>query len=402
MFLKPAALLAWDFLTAASSSNSRFNVTLHAATAMAKHPNESPVTYLNRGKVYLMSVVDTIPPAVPPMMIVKYRTCIRILFEDQEQRSEPAVHWRLWEKNRRSTKASEHGGKQQAVEYVDPIDQGCRNREVRQAQLESASLDGFSVTWEVDPAAQTANIPSYTIPIRVNVLSTDFNFSKGVKGIPLRLYAKTEILAPDNTRIQGTAEARFCNIKVFRDHGAERKLANDARHVSKQIEKLTSKISQEAERHERGNNVSRGRFTKAAKRNRDTAANAGGISVGSDLCEQLAELQHTLMSTRPESVLNLPGDRLDDPDLCPIRSASRSPSSPKDLRQPFPKEGKPIKGEVDQNIPEGLGVTDIDPSYQPMPQHQPKPSKKAIHQLGQVMLTDTPHSSMPLRPLLPR
>lgn len=349
---------------------------------MEKRPNESPFTYLNRGKVYLMSVVDTIPQAVPPMRAVKYRTCIRILFEDQEQRSEPAVHWRLWEKNRRSRKAYEDGREQQAVEYVDSIEHGSKSREIRQAQLQSASLDGFSVTWEVDPAADTADSPGYTIPIRFNVLSTDFSFSKGVKGIPLRLYAKTEILAPDNTRVHGTAEARFCNIKVFRDHGAERKLANDARHVSKQIEKLTSKISQEAEGHELGSVVGRRRFSTAAKRSGDHAGNAGEKSVGNDLCERLAELHDTLMSTRPESVLNLPGDQLDDPDLCPIRPASRSPSSSKDLRRPFSEDGSPIEGGPVQEMPDGLGVTDIDPSYQPQPQHQPKPSKQAIHQLG--------------------
>jgi len=63
-----------------------------------------------------------------------------------------------------------------------------------------------------------------------------------VKGIPLRLCAKTELLSLQSSGDPHESEVCYCKVKLFRDHGAERKLSNDLQHVRKSIEKLEQQI----------------------------------------------------------------------------------------------------------------------------------------------------------------
>ena len=42
----------------------RYHLTLNAPTAMIKHPEEIPVTYLNKGQAYALSIVDTKPAQI--------------------------------------------------------------------------------------------------------------------------------------------------------------------------------------------------------------------------------------------------------------------------------------------------------------------------------------------------
>lgn len=43
-----------------SAEKFRFQTTLNAATAMIKQADETPITYLNKGQAYSLSVVDTL------------------------------------------------------------------------------------------------------------------------------------------------------------------------------------------------------------------------------------------------------------------------------------------------------------------------------------------------------
>ena len=98
----------------------RFYTTLNAPTAMIKHGNERSVTYLNKGQVYTLSVYDTTPRMPQSNVPVQYRTCVRISFEDEQQRAHPGSCWLLWQEGRGSNEAHKRGGKLLAVEYVDP------------------------------------------------------------------------------------------------------------------------------------------------------------------------------------------------------------------------------------------------------------------------------------------
>ncbi|OJJ51602.1 hypothetical protein ASPZODRAFT_12416 [Penicilliopsis zonata CBS 506.65] len=317
----------------------RFNVTLRAPTAMIKHPAEIPITYLNKGQAYLLSVIDLAPPPLPvaASQPVRYRTYIRVSFEEAEQRSKPAACWQLWKEGRGSNEAHQRGGKLLAVEYVDPVQGGDDDQKRRQVQLEKASLDGFCITWSPNSMTGASDC---SVSVRFNFLSTDFSHSKGVKGIPVRLCAKTELLSPDAGDPGGAAdpavELSYCKVKLFRDHGAERKLSNDIAHVKKAIEKLKQQIAQ-AElgggnfgKRKRGSTAvalkpTDDRPIKMAKQHHRRTWSMDSQSEGADktcleddLHSKLAMMQDMFTSTRPLSVFGLRGEDHDDPDLYPV------------------------------------------------------------------------------------
>jgi hypothetical protein len=162
--------------------------------------------------------------------------------------------------------------------------------------------------------------------VRFNFLSTDFSHSKGVKGIPVRLCAKTEILSPSHTTPDlPISEVSYCKIKLFRDHGAERKISNDVASVKKTMDKLKQQMAQietgggNFGKRKRGNvNVS----VKFPKQKRtwsmNSQENGGTIPLEDDLQLKYVMMQDMFSSTRPVSVLALRGDDQDDPDLFPV------------------------------------------------------------------------------------
>ncbi|KAL1602733.1 hypothetical protein SLS60_006154 [Paraconiothyrium brasiliense] len=322
--------------------NFRYHVTLNAPTAMIKHADEIPVTYLNKGQAYTISLVDT-APVQNSLHPVKYRTFIRISFEDEQQRQRPASCWQLWKEGRGTNEAHQRGGRLQAVEFVDPSQVGGGEMQGRpKIELDTASFDGFAVTWS--PVHNTA--PECSLAVRFNFLSTDFSHSKGVKGIPVRLCAKTELLTngPGSPESVKQAELCYCKVKLFRDHGAERKLSNDVAHVKKTIDKLKQQISQvesgmkDFGKRKRSGSISKGapsqRPGKVQKHKRTWSMSSNSESGGrpaaeEDLHLKLASLQDMFSSTRPVSVLYLKGEDSDDPDLHPVQLTG----SPPDLQR---------------------------------------------------------------------
>jgi hypothetical protein len=326
----PMSLLAEKF---------RFHVTLNAPTAMIKQTDEIPVTYLNKGQAYSVSVVDTAPTLpVPPG--TRYRTFIRISFEDEQQRQRPATCWQLWKEGRGTNEAHQRGGKLQAVEYVEASQPAESDDKRTRIELDTASFDGFSVIWT--PGMN--GMAECNIAVRFNFLSTDFSHSKGVKGIPVRLCAKTHTMSNGSPHsAPDLAEVAFCKVKLFRDHGAERKLSNDVAHVKKTIDKLKQQIAQaetgmkDFSKRKRSGSISTKiqpsqRPGKVQKHKRtwsmSSASSAGGRApIEEDLHFKLQTMQDMFTSTRPVSVLYLRGAEEDDPDLHPVNL----PGEPLDL-----------------------------------------------------------------------
>lgn len=209
----------------------RFLTILRTSTAMVSHPMEVPVSYLNKGHVYHLTVVDSRPPTATSE-ITKYRTSIRVSFEWEEQKSDPAAYWQLWKTARGVKDSQKSDNKVRALEYV--------GQDKSNTSIEHAGLDGFSITWIVGPKEK---VHGCSIPIRFNFLSTDFTISKGVRGAPVRLCATTKQLGEFAAQ---EPEICFCKVKLFRDRGAERKLSNDVRIVRKKIEKLKRQMSEPA------------------------------------------------------------------------------------------------------------------------------------------------------------
>jgi hypothetical protein len=316
-----------------SAEEFRFHVTLNAPTAMIKQADEIPVTYLNKGQAYSVSIVDT-APNMPLPAGMRYRTLIRISFEDEEQRQRPGTCWQLWKEGRGINEAHQRGGKLQAVEYVE-ANQPPENDDKRtRVDLDTASFDGFSVVWT--PGANGS--PDCNIAVRFNFLSTDFSHSKGVKGIPVRLCAKTETF-PSGSPHSGVefSEVAYCKVKLFRDHGAERKLSNDVAHVKKTIDKLKQQITQAESgmkdfgKRKRTSSISTkampsqrpGKVPKHKRTWSTSSASSGGgrQPIEEDLHLKLQAMQDMFTSTRPVSILYLRGSEQDDPDLHPVALA---------------------------------------------------------------------------------
>ncbi|KAH7157165.1 CP2 transcription factor-domain-containing protein [Dactylonectria macrodidyma] len=314
-----------------SAEKFRFHSTLNAPTAMIKQADEVPITYLNKGQAYSLSVTDT-NATLPIVPGTKYRTFVRVSFEDDQQRQRPGVCWGLWKEGRGTNEAHQRGGKLQAVEYVEagqPIEGDDKRTRM---ELESSSFDGFSVIW----TPGTNGACEANIAVRFNFLSTDFSHSKGVKGIPVRLCAKTSPVTSDG--LSPTADAKpeicFCKVKLFRDHGAERKLSNDVAHVKKSIDKLKQQIAPaESGMKDFGKRKRSSAGPKAGEMHRpgkvikhkrtwsmSSASSAGGgrVTMEEDLHFKLQTLQDMFTSTRPVSVLYLRGEEHDDPDLHPV------------------------------------------------------------------------------------
>jgi CP2 transcription factor len=305
---------------------------------MIKHSDEVPISYLNKGQAYSLLVIDTLPP-VSIASSTRYRTFVRVSFEDEEQRTKPGACWQLWKEGRGTSEAHQREGKLLAVEWVDTNQGGDEESRKPQIEVESNSFDGFCVTWV--PNAATGR-PECSISVRFNFLSTDFSHSKGVKGIPVRLCAKTEKILPDfpGNPSENQAEVCYAKVKLFRDHGAERKLANDVAHVKKTIEKLKQQISQAESgiptfgKRKRSGSLAKPLLKgpgKVMKHKRTWSIDSDGDAPAQstpeeDLVMKLTTMQDMFSSTRPVSVLYLRGDREDDPDLFPVQF----PSGPQD------------------------------------------------------------------------
>ena len=304
---------------------------------MVENPDDIPVTYLNKGQAYTLNILDTHHNKHSAHQ-AWYRTFVRVSFEAEEQRQKPSACWQLWKEGRGTNEAHQRGGLLQAVEYVESGQAGGPEDPSKpRVEVLSSSFDGFCVKWA--PPQGTGECP---ISVRFNFLSTDFSHSKGVKGIPVRLCAKTELIDEvSNAALSSDSEVCFSKVKLFRDHGAERKISNDGVHVKKIMDKIRKQISEiEAGVREFGKRKRSGSIAKAsgldnrpskiAKHRRtwsmsSVTSNSGRGGPEEDLHNKLQAYADMLKSARPLSVLNLRGEEEDDPDLHPVKISLEIP-----------------------------------------------------------------------------
>ncbi|CEJ61662.1 hypothetical protein PMG11_10186 [Penicillium brasilianum] len=290
----------------------RFHTCLRASTAMVGDSKEVPESYLNKGQVYHLRVTDSTPPRITAEA-PRYRTFVRVSFKEQEQRVNAGAYWRLWKDSRGLAESYKSDLELRAVEYA--------GQDGPQMQVEEEFLDGFSVTWTVN---QATGLNECNIPVRFNFLSTDFTLAKGVKGISVRFCAKTDQLNNKETPFQ--PGICYCNIRVFRDHGAERKLSNDITNVQKRIAKLSEQVAKTAhheppKKRKRGSIIARnmnelkGSSQTENGWSMDLGDDAAAASYSNKLQTKLVNLRKMLFSSCSESELSLRGGKEDDPEV---------------------------------------------------------------------------------------
>jgi hypothetical protein len=207
-----------------------------------------------------------------------------------------------------------------ALEFVD-LRMGSMKSTPVSNKADSASFDAFCVTWTGTPEAGCSEC---VVNVRLNFLSTDFSVSKGVKGVPTRLCVKTEMIGLEDGMpapgVGNEAEICYCKVKVFREHGAERKLSNDMAHVRKVIHKVERQIAQRGIGGKNHKDLDKRKHQERVghRVTKNTTVSMSLSSIRSnhmrgmdDLSRALFELRKLSSSSQPTSVLSLQGNVLD-------------------------------------------------------------------------------------------
>ncbi|KAI2734267.1 transcriptional regulator family: Grainyhead/CP2 [Penicillium roqueforti] len=277
----------------------RYNATLQAPTAMHQPGNEKPVTYLNKGQPYSLTVADSTPPTNNGGFF-EYRTFVYVSLEGEDQRSNPVASWQLWKEGRGLKEANERKGKLLAVEFIEPSQSGLRIQGHCQVQLEEASVNDFCVIWTADP---TAKAYEAVILLKFNFVPTDFTRAKGSND--------------RNKSVMNEPERCYSLVKVLRDHGAERKLWNDKIRISKRAEKLSKRIMDReananfASRCHNESAINGRKFDVPSHKKRKSSISPRKSPTSEVLRAELATTVEVLSSARLVSVLALRGNMKD-------------------------------------------------------------------------------------------
>ncbi|XP_030638028.1 grainyhead-like transcription factor 2a isoform X2 [Chanos chanos] len=211
-FRTPATLGAEEFLYDQSGADS-FQYALEASCSLRDKPGEDPMTYLNKGQFYGVTLRETSVNKGLRHPISKVRSVVMVVFGEEKSRDEQLKHWNYWH-------SRQHTVKQRVLDIAD-----YKESFSTIGNIEEFAYNAVSFTWDVNEEAK--------IFITVNCLSTDFSSQKGVKGLPLMIQIDTYSY---NNRSNRPIHRAFSQIKVFCDKGAERKIRDEER---KQIRRKT-------------------------------------------------------------------------------------------------------------------------------------------------------------------
>ncbi|CAM9563715.1 unnamed protein product [Lampetra planeri] len=183
-----------------------FEYTLEASKSLRQRPGEGPLTYLNKGQFYAISLRELGANKCLRHPMSKVRSVIMVVFGEDKSREEQLKYWKYWH-------SRQHTAKQRVIDIAD-----YKESFNTISNIEEIAYNAISFTWDVNEEAK--------IFVAVNCLSTDFSSQKGVKGLPLSLQIDTYSYS---NRSNKPIHRASCQIKVFCDKGAERKIRDEER-----------------------------------------------------------------------------------------------------------------------------------------------------------------------------
>ncbi|XP_059376398.1 grainyhead-like protein 3 homolog [Carassius carassius] len=192
-----------------------FQFVLGAPQASQHKTTAIPMVYLNKGQFYPITLQGVDSTAGVPCSKVK--TVIMAVFENDKSPEMQLKYWNHWH-------ARQPTVKQRVIDIADykEVFSGVSN-------VEEVAFNALSFIWNTNEEAK--------VHIGINSLSTDFSSQKGVKGLPLNLQIDTYDFSSGNNRLIHRA---VCQIKIFCDKGAERKMRDEERKRSKRRTKNDS------------------------------------------------------------------------------------------------------------------------------------------------------------------
>ncbi|KAA8585793.1 hypothetical protein FQN60_007362 [Etheostoma spectabile] len=201
----PSSLATDDFLFHQEGVDS-FQYTLDATRSLRQKQGEGPMTYLNKGQFYAVTLNELSSNKRLRHPISKVRSVIMVVFSEDKNRDEQLKYWKYWH-------SRQHTAKQRVLDIAD-----YKESFNTIGNIEEIAYNAISFTWDVNEEAK--------IFITVNCLSTDFSSQKGVKGLPLMIQIDTYSY---NNRSNKPLHRAYSQIKVFCDKGAERKIRDEER-----------------------------------------------------------------------------------------------------------------------------------------------------------------------------
>ncbi|XP_074542776.1 grainyhead-like transcription factor 2b [Halichoeres trimaculatus] len=183
-----------------------FQYTLDASRSLRQKQGEGPMTYLNKGQFYAVTLNELSANKRLRHPISKVRSVIMVVFSEDKNRDEQLKYWKYWH-------SRQHTAKQRVLDIAD-----YKESFNTIGNIEEIAYNAISFTWDVNEEAK--------IFITVNCLSTDFSSQKGVKGLPLMIQIDTYSY---NNRSNKPLHRAYSQIKVFCDKGAERKIRDEER-----------------------------------------------------------------------------------------------------------------------------------------------------------------------------
>ncbi|XP_061616634.1 grainyhead-like transcription factor 2b [Phyllopteryx taeniolatus] len=201
----PSSLASDDFLFHQDGTES-FQYTLDATRSLRQKQGEGPMTYLNKGQFYAVTLNELSANKRLRHPISKVRSVIMVVFSEDKNRDEQLKYWKYWH-------SRQHTAKQRVLDIAD-----YKESFNTIGNIEEIAYNAISFTWDVNEEAK--------IFITVNCLSTDFSSQKGVKGLPLMIQMDTYSY---NNRSNKPLHRAYSQIKVFCDKGAERKIRDEER-----------------------------------------------------------------------------------------------------------------------------------------------------------------------------
>ncbi|XP_026155474.1 grainyhead-like transcription factor 2b isoform X1 [Mastacembelus armatus] len=200
-----SSLATDDFLFHQEGVDS-FQYTLDATRSLRQKQGEGPMTYLNKGQFYAVTLNELSADKRLRHPISKVRSVIMVVFSEDKNRDEQLKYWKYWH-------SRQHTAKQRVLDIAD-----YKESFNTISNIEEIAYNAISFTWDVNEEAK--------IFITVNCLSTDFSSQKGVKGLPLMIQIDTYSY---NNRSNKPLHRAYSQIKVFCDKGAERKIRDEER-----------------------------------------------------------------------------------------------------------------------------------------------------------------------------
>uniref|UniRef100_A0A3B3RRG7 Grainyhead-like transcription factor 2b n=1 Tax=Paramormyrops kingsleyae TaxID=1676925 RepID=A0A3B3RRG7_9TELE len=207
----PSSVLGADAFVHDQSGIDTFQYVLDATKSLRQKQREAPMTYLNKGQFYAVTLSETSANKGLRHPISKVRSVIMVVFSPEKNRDEQLKYWKYWH-------SRQHTAKQRVLDIAD-----YKESFNTIGNIEEIAYNAVSFTWDVNEDAK--------IFITVNCLSTDFSSQKGVKGLPLTIQIDTYSY---NNHSNKPLHRAYTQIKVFCDKGAERKIRDEER---KQIRK---------------------------------------------------------------------------------------------------------------------------------------------------------------------